>query len=53
VFEVRKPKPLDGDGKVGLIVENADLLETAAVLVVVDTEGRVVTKQNVTIGGDG
>ena len=45
-------KRLDGKGRAGLVVENEDLAGTAAVLVVLDTEGRVLTKQPTTIGGE-
>lgn len=45
-------KRLDDKGRAGLVVENEDLAGTAAVLVVLDTEGRVLTRQPTTIGGE-
>jgi len=45
-------KHLDGDGKAGLFVEDEDLAGTAAIVVVVDADGRVLTKLPTTVGGD-
>lgn len=45
-------KRLDKSGRAGLVVENEDLAGTAAMLVVLDSEGKVLTKQPTTIGGE-
>jgi hypothetical protein len=42
----------DRDGKAGLFVENEDLAGTAALVVVVDIDGRVLTKLPTTVGGE-
>ncbi|GMV70176.1 MAG: BREX-1 system phosphatase PglZ type B [Leptolyngbya sp. PLA2] len=44
-------KRLDEGGRAGLVVEDEDLAGAAAVLVVLDPEGRVLTKQPTTVGG--
>jgi hypothetical protein len=46
------PKALALDGKAGLIVEDEGLAGTAAVLVVLDTAGRVIAKKPTTVGGE-
>ena len=45
-------KRLNESGRGGLVVEDEDLAGTAAVLVVLDAEGRVLTKRPTTIGGE-
>ena len=45
-------KRLDGDGKAGLVVEDEDLSGSVAVVVVLDAEGRVLTKRPTTVGGE-
>lgn len=45
-------KRLDESGKGGLVVEDEDLAGAAAVAVVLDPEGRVLTKRPTTIGGE-
>lgn len=45
-------KRLDKSGRAGLVVENEDLAGTAAMIVVLDSEGKVLTKQPTTIGGE-
>jgi hypothetical protein len=47
-----KPKPVDEEGKASLIVEDADLVESAAKLVILDSSMRVVAKLDVTVGGE-
>jgi hypothetical protein len=44
-------KRLDEGGRAGLVVEDEDLAGAAAVLVVLDPEGSVLTKQPTTVGG--
>jgi len=44
-------KRLDESGRGALVVENEDLAGMAAVVVVLDSEGKVLTKQPTTIGG--
>ena len=46
------PKALASDGKAGLIVDDDDLVGTAAVLVVLDATGRVIGKRPTTVGGE-
>ncbi|MEX2218825.1 MAG: BREX-1 system phosphatase PglZ type B [Phycisphaerales bacterium] len=46
------PKALALDGKAGLIVEDEELAGTAAVLVVLDSAGRVIAKKPTTVGGE-
>ncbi|GAB4384144.1 MAG: BREX-1 system phosphatase PglZ type B [Phycisphaerales bacterium] len=46
------PKRLDENGGAGLVVADEDLAGTAAMLVVLDAEGRVLTKQPTTVGGE-
>lgn len=43
---------LDGDGKAGLVVEDDDLFGSVAVVVVLDAQGRVLTKRPTTVGGE-
>ena len=45
------PKPVDAEGKAGLLVEDASLEGTAASVVLLDVSGRVVAKRPTTIGG--
>jgi hypothetical protein len=45
-------KNIDADGKAGLIVADDGLAGTAAVLVVLDTSGRVIGKRPTTVGGE-
>jgi len=45
-------KQLDGEGKAGLFVEDEDLEGSAAIIVVLDPDGRVLAKQPTTISGD-
>lgn len=46
------PKNVDNEGRGGIVVENEDLVGTAAVLVVLDADDRVLTMLPTTIGGD-
>lgn len=46
-------KRIDKTGRAALVVEDEDLAGTAAVLVVLDSEGKVLIKQPTTIGGEG
>jgi len=46
------PKTFDNDGRVGLLVEDEELVGTATSLVVFDASGRVLCKQATIIGGD-
>ena len=48
----KKPKKFGEEGKASLIVEDEDLEGTAAVLVVLDAQGRVAAKRQTVIGGD-
>lgn len=48
---VTSAKDMDTSGAVTLFVEDGDLLESVAVVVVCDASGTVITKQNTTIGG--
>ena len=48
---ITEPKPLDSDGKAALLVADDSLEGTMASLVVVDSSGRVVSKQPTTVGG--
>lgn len=48
----KKAKLLDEHGKVGLIIEDEDFMESAAKLVILDSSMRLVAKQDVTIGGE-
>jgi hypothetical protein len=45
-------KPVDENGKAALLIENDDLLGTAAVIVLIDKHGELITKHPTTIGGD-
>jgi hypothetical protein len=45
-------KRLDSEGKAGLFVEDEDLEGSAAIIVVLDPDGRVLAKQPTTISGD-
>ncbi len=45
-------KQLDDAGNASLVVEDDDLVGTIAAVVVLDIDGRVLTKQTTTVGGD-
>jgi hypothetical protein len=47
------PKPVDSEGKAGLLVEDDAFDGTAASVVLVDASGRVVAKRPTAIGGEG
>ena len=49
---VTSAKSIDTSGTVALFVEDVDLLESVAVIVVCDESGTVITKLNTTIGGE-
>ena len=49
---VTEPRAVESDGKASLLVENDDLIGSAAVLVVLDSRGRIVGKQSTIIGGE-
>jgi len=49
VVEVRN---VENDGKASLLIENEDLEGSAAVVVVLDSRGRVVGKQSTIVGGE-
>jgi len=46
------PKPVDAEGRAGLLVEDDALIGTAASVVLLDASGRVVAKRATTIGGE-
>ena len=50
--DVSSSKPIDADGKVSLLVENEDLQGSAACVVVLDGEGRLIAQESTVIGGD-
>ena len=45
-------RDLESDGKTSLLVENEDLAGSAAVVVVLDSRGRIVGKQSTIVGGE-
>jgi hypothetical protein len=47
-----KPQPVGHDGGAALVVENPDHQGTAAVVVLLDQHGHVVTKYNTIVGGE-
>lgn len=49
---VTTAKSIDTSGTVALFVDDVDLLESVAVVVVCDASGSVITKHNTTIGGN-
>ena len=49
---ITQAKPIDKDGKVGLLVEDENLAGTATSVVVFDATGRVLSKQPTMVGGD-
>lgn len=49
---ITDPKPLDSDGKTALLVADDSLEGTTVSLVIIDSSGRVVSKQATTVGGD-
>ena len=52
VVESQKPKALDAQGKVALLVTNDSLIGTMVSVVVLDASGRVICKEATTVGGD-
>jgi len=46
------PKPIDGEGKAGLLIEDDSLEGITASVVLLDASGRVVAKRPTTIGGE-
>ena len=49
---ITEMKPLDKDGKAGLLVEDENLAGSATSVVVFDATGRVLSKQPTMVGGD-
>lgn len=49
---ITEPKTVDADGKVALLVADDALEGTVVSLVIVDASGRVICRQNTTVGGD-
>jgi len=49
---ITDPKPLDSGGKTALLVADDSLEGTTVSLVIIDSSGRVVSKQATTVGGD-
>ena len=49
---ITEPKPVDAEGKVGLLVKDEDLKGTVASLVLVDAAGKVFCKETTTVGGE-
>ena len=47
------PKLIDNEGRVGLLVEDETLLNSATILVVFDVAGRILCKQPISVGGGG
>ncbi|HSF38978.1 MAG TPA: BREX-1 system phosphatase PglZ type B [Thermoanaerobaculia bacterium] len=47
-----QPRPVSSEGEVALVVDNPDCEGTAAIVVLLDSEGRVVARQNTVVGGD-
>lgn len=48
----KTPKPVNPDGETALVVEDPDQEGAAAVVVLLDPEGRVAAKRNTTVGGE-
>jgi hypothetical protein len=46
------PKPVEVDGTVSLMVEDDNVLGTAAFLVLLNAAGQVLEKQSTTVGGE-
>jgi hypothetical protein len=49
---IASTKSVGPDGKAGVVVENEDLHGTAAVVVLLDANGRPIAKRQTTVGGD-
>lgn len=49
---ITEPRPLDAEGKAALLVVDDSLEGTMVSLVIVDSTGRVVSKEATTVGGD-
>ena len=49
---VADPKPVDADGKVGLLVTDEDLEGTSVSVVLLDEHERVLVKKPTTVGGE-
>ena len=49
---VAEPKPVDSEGKVGLLVTDEDLEGTSVSVVLLDAHGRVLVKKPTTVGGE-
>lgn len=49
---IAQPKPLDADGRTGLLVQDETLEGSAAVVVLLEASGRVVSRQATTVGGE-
>lgn len=47
-----QPKPVDATGRAGLLVEDESLEGSAVLVVLLDTSGRVVSRQSTTVGGE-
>jgi len=52
ILNPNTPKPVDAEGKVGLLVEDESLEGTTVSVVLVDNAGRVVAKKPTTVGGE-
>jgi hypothetical protein len=50
--KITESKPVDADGKVGLLVENDSLEGTSVNVVLLDVSGNVVAKKATTVGGE-
>jgi hypothetical protein len=49
---ITDPKPVDAEGKVGLLVKDEDLKGSVASLVLLDAAGKLVCKETTTVGGE-
>lgn len=52
VLSGKEKRPVDREGRAGLLVEDDSLIGIAAVIIVLDSSGDVVAKQSTTIGGE-
>jgi len=48
----KKPKPVDEKGTVSVAIAEDDTLGSAAIIVLLDSHGTVIAKQNTTVGGE-
>ena len=49
---INSPRNIEDNGKVSVLVENEDLQGSAAVVVVLDSRGRIVGKESTIVGGE-